>query len=123
MNTLYTISPLQIEQSKVESSVCINPEHDLFKGHFPQKPVVPGVSMIQMISDMVRLYIGKPVALKSAAQIKFLNLWLPEVADQADIVMNIMEAHIDSIKLNAQISINGKPLFKIRANFGRVDYL
>ena len=32
-------------------AVSINSEHEVFKGHFPQQPVVPGVFALQMIKE------------------------------------------------------------------------
>lgn len=34
-------------------TVKLNQNHDVYKGHFPQKPITPGVCTIQMIKECV----------------------------------------------------------------------
>ena len=49
MNDFYTISDLQTEEFSISCKATFNKDHDIFNGHFPGQPVVPGVCMMQMI--------------------------------------------------------------------------
>lgn len=35
--------------SKYKAVISINEQHDVFKGHFPGNPIMPGVCMMQII--------------------------------------------------------------------------
>jgi 3-hydroxyacyl-[acyl-carrier-protein] dehydratase len=67
------------EDQKVEFIVGIklNPDHIIFKGHFPGQPIVPGVTYIEMIREIMEVVIKKKLYLKEASNIKFLAITNP----------------------------------------------
>ena len=52
----------------------LNENHPVFKGHFPEKPVVPGVFVIQMITEILSDHLQKELIIKEISNVKFLNL-------------------------------------------------
>lgn len=79
MESLYKIEELkfnQIDQS-IFSRVSINQHHGLFNGHFPQFPILPGVSMIQILKDILQQATGFKLTLFKAENIKYLSLVQP----------------------------------------------
>jgi 3-hydroxyacyl-[acyl-carrier-protein] dehydratase len=55
-----------------------NPLHEIFKGHFPGNPVVPGVCMVQIIKDILKNIFKKDFTMKHALQLKFLAIVNPD---------------------------------------------
>jgi len=55
----------------------LNPGHEIFKGHFPGNPVVPGVCMVQIIKDILKNIYNKEFTMKQASQLKFLAVVNP----------------------------------------------
>ncbi|MEJ7587146.1 MAG: hypothetical protein WKI04_06260 [Ferruginibacter sp.] len=51
-----------------------NKDHKIFKGHFPGRPVVPGVCMMQLIKEILESSVAKPTRLISAGNLKFLSV-------------------------------------------------
>ena len=49
-----------------------------FKGHFPDKPILPGVCQIQCILVLLSKALKKNIILSSIKKIRFLNTVLPE---------------------------------------------
>ena len=39
-------------ENKFTAIVELNPEHKIYKGHFPEIPVAPGVTLIQMLQEI-----------------------------------------------------------------------
>lgn len=64
--------------NSILATIDLNANHNVFKGHFPQTPVLPGVSMIQIIKDLVEKSYHAPKLLKSASNIKYLSLVQPD---------------------------------------------
>jgi 3-hydroxyacyl-[acyl-carrier-protein] dehydratase len=55
----------------------LNAEHPVYKAHFPGNPITPGVCIIQMIKELVELYLRKKLFLKRVITAKFLNILSP----------------------------------------------
>lgn len=60
------------------AKIRINPEHEIFRGHFPGNPVVPGVCQIQMIRETLEFITGYQGLLLDADNIKFLSMIVPD---------------------------------------------
>lgn len=54
--------------------VAFNANHDIFKGHFPDMPVVPGVCQVQMLKEVLSQIFSKDLYVNTASSIKFLNI-------------------------------------------------
>ncbi len=51
--------------------VELNKSHDIFKGHFPDQPVLPGVCMMQMIREILETFFQEKLQLLKADDIRF----------------------------------------------------
>jgi len=77
-NTFYTVSGLSSTDNSVKALISINPAHDVFKGHFPQMPVVPGVCQLQIIKDILEEVSGTSLMMTNGDNIKFTGMILPD---------------------------------------------
>lgn len=75
---LYTIQTIENTEDTIEAQVYLNKDHEIFKGHFPGNPVMPGVCMIQMIKELTELRLDKKLFLVRATNIKFMAIINPE---------------------------------------------
>jgi 3-hydroxyacyl-[acyl-carrier-protein] dehydratase len=57
----------------------INWGHPIFEGHFPGRPVVPGVCLLQLVKELVSMGTGSDVRLIRADQIKFISMIAPDL--------------------------------------------
>ena len=69
----------------------LHKEHDVFKGHFPGNPIMPGVCMIQMIKELTEQVTGKALFLSAASNVKFMAKISPEENEIIDLVLTITE--------------------------------
>jgi 3-hydroxyacyl-[acyl-carrier-protein] dehydratase len=72
LNDFFRISNTESSATEIWAELFINADHQIFEGHFPNQPVVPGVCMMQMIKEIVEHIIGKHTNLVEAADMKFL---------------------------------------------------
>ena len=52
-------------------------QSEIFKGHFPHAPLVPGVCMLQLVKDTLAECTQGPLILGQASNIKFLSVITP----------------------------------------------
>lgn len=69
LNDLYIIDHLEAGAATLR----LNAEHPIFKGHFPERPVLPGACQLQMIRELLSHITAKNYRLQKAAAIKFIT--------------------------------------------------
>jgi 3-hydroxyacyl-[acyl-carrier-protein] dehydratase len=75
---LYTILTINKEaEDSAKVDVQLNPNHDIFKGHFPQQPVLPGACMVQMLRDILQKITDTKLEFHRGQNIKFISLVVP----------------------------------------------
>lgn len=104
-NDFYTIlSKNTISENSFSATISINEKHDIFNGHFPQNPVVPGVCMLQMVKDLLEDELQKTVHLKSIGNVKFTAVVNPTQNPTLDIKITYELTDGKSYKINSIIS-------------------
>jgi len=78
-NSFYTLQDETAGEGSFTAKVMYHAGHEIFSGHFPGQPVVPGVCTMQMVKELVEEQTGKKLLLQSTGQVKFLQLILPDV--------------------------------------------
>jgi 3-hydroxyacyl-[acyl-carrier-protein] dehydratase len=74
LNNLYTIQKITETEKIIQATVQLHAEHPIFKGHFPGHPVLPGVCMLEMISEITGSHLRERIRINSASMIKYLNM-------------------------------------------------
>ena len=78
LNNLYTIQSVSGMEKTIQATVLLHAEHAIFKGHFPGQPILPGVCMLEMISEITGNHLKQSFRIKTAPLIKYLNMIDPE---------------------------------------------
>ncbi len=82
-----------------------------FQGHFPGRPVVPGVCLVQSALVMLEKSQGVPVRLQEISNAKF---YAPATSgDALDVVCSIREKSGKDIRAEAVVSLHGKKIAEI----------
>ncbi|MBR4266285.1 MAG: hypothetical protein IKQ46_09545 [Bacteroidales bacterium] len=98
----YAIDNKQVqEDGSVIYSVSLNPGHDVYKGHFPEKPITPGVCNIQMIKELAEDAQGKQFTLKNIDRCRLTSMVTPDGSPKLDVKIQFDAA--DAYKLSATI--------------------
>ena len=82
LHSFFTINQTTQQEEKTVVEVDINPEHNVFEGHFPGNPVVPGVFLIQMIRETLEVLEQKKFRIDKADEIKFMNMVIPQQSNR-----------------------------------------
>lgn len=62
---------------------------DVYRGHFPHKPVSPGVCNIEMIKECVMMLTGQKLIIKGIKQCRLTAVASPEVCPEVDVTVAV----------------------------------
>jgi 3-hydroxyacyl-[acyl-carrier-protein] dehydratase len=65
-------------ENKINAVIELNPAHGIFKGHFPQQPIVPGVCQMHVLKEMMEEHTGKKLRMGNDDNIKFTGMIIPD---------------------------------------------
>ena len=78
LKDFYTLNTLQqIAANTYLCTLTLNAEHPIFKGHFPNNPVTPGVCMMQIIKNLTEEITEHKLFLAKTTNVKFMALINP----------------------------------------------
>jgi 3-hydroxyacyl-[acyl-carrier-protein] dehydratase len=72
------IDRIMHENGSIQATLSTNVESEIFKGHFPGQPVVPGACILQTLKEVLELALNKTLQLKRAGQLKFISMIMPD---------------------------------------------
>lgn len=113
----YTISSVEAQDQRIMAHVLVHEEDRLFDGHFPEKKVVPGVLMIDMVGAVLSRQLSRTVHLASASQIKFVGMWLPDECSEAQLSIEMRGQVDDVYSVSASIQDGDRILFTCKGKF------
>jgi len=100
--------------------INVNKEHDIFKGHFPDNPVMPGVCMMQIIKEITEEIVKDKLFMESCSNVKFMALINPNVHSELMLEIRISEEN-DKIKVNNITKFEDTVALKLTAIYKRVN--
>ena len=97
--------------------IRINPDHPIFEGHFPEQPIVPGVTYIEMIREIMEMVLNKELQLKEGTNIKFLAITNPLINAYLDIEFSLIQKEENLITAKVLITSENNPVIKFEGKF------
>ena len=65
------------------------PDCDVYRGHFPHKPVSPGVCNIEMIKECAMMLTGKSLKIKGIKQCRLTAIASPTVCPEVKVTISV----------------------------------
>ncbi|MCF8277755.1 MAG: hypothetical protein K9J17_13560 [Flavobacteriales bacterium] len=98
-------------------SARLNPDHEVYVGHFPEKPVAPGAALTQMVLDeAIRLTNGEK-KVTEFRQIKFLSVIDPTQVQDIELEFDFRERN--GVDMFTCVGRSGETnYFKLNGIFG-----
>ena len=116
MQKTYLVLEVHENEDDINYLIDIDFSHPVFKGHFPEKPVFPGVMMCDIVRHLVSDKLGIRVQLMLAKNIKFLRMIVPSEDDTYNVKISIIEDQ-EKYNIRAIISQNDDAYFKLNAEY------
>lgn len=113
---LYTIESFDKNDGSVAASVKLNKNHEVFKGHFPGNPIMPGVCTIQLVKELTERALDKELFLSVVSNVKFMAIINPEENDIVQVKLEISEEE-GTVKVKNTVSFEDTLALKLNATF------
>jgi 3-hydroxyacyl-[acyl-carrier-protein] dehydratase len=113
----YTINNFQKVDNAVKAELEFNVAHEIFAGHFPQQPVVPGVCMMQAVKELTEKALDTNLDLVSASDMKFLAVINPVLNNIVTAELKYTEDESGKINVVASLAKDSLTHFKFKGSF------
>lgn len=110
----YNVKEFNFTDNKLKSIIELNPEHDVFKGHFPNNPVTPGVCMLQILKELTEQATNTNLFIKECSNVKFMALINPETNPILVITIDINPLE-ENFKIKASANFDETVALKVNA--------
>lgn len=107
MNNLYTVPSFEFSSSKdkVTARISLNSEHEVFEGHFPGNPILPGVCTVQIALELLEKLTDRELRLVNAGNIKYLGFVNP--LTMIDLVFELAIIYAGESKIQCSTTVSG----------------
>ena len=78
LNDFFTLQSQEQVAGEYLFKILLNPEHVIFKAHFPGNPIVPGVCQIQIAKELLEVILKRPLGLVGAKKVKCIAVVTPQ---------------------------------------------
>jgi 3-hydroxyacyl-[acyl-carrier-protein] dehydratase len=107
----------EIDPNKYMVAVFINEGHDIFKGHFPGNPVMPGVTMMQIIKELTEEITKHTLVMHNISNVKFMALINPYDNPDLKIELDLIPSPADQIKIKGAVSFSNTTALKLNTTY------
>jgi 3-hydroxyacyl-[acyl-carrier-protein] dehydratase len=105
------------ESNGVHSTTLkINPSHEIYKGHFPGRPVTPGVILMQLFKEEAERLSRKDLRLNKASNVKFTAVVNPN-EDELLVLRSSLQEENGVVTLRGTAENNNLVAIKIQAEY------
>ena len=77
-NSLFYIDAINQKEDGVSYAIHLNPEHIIYKAHFPGKPITPGVCILKIGLELLSAAVDCELDISSVKNVKFLRILQPD---------------------------------------------
>jgi len=115
---LYNIKKINKQNNTVEAIIELNDQHEIFQGHFPDQPILPGVCILLMVREILETALNKKLFLSKADEIRFIEMIDPNKNNEIKFDIQIKQTDAQQINSNAKI-LNNKNVVcgKVKASY------
>ena len=71
IDDFFTIKSQHVSDGKADFRVKLNAEHFVYRAHFPNNPITPGVCLLQMTEELFSWLKGANFRIKTLKNVKF----------------------------------------------------
>ena len=102
LNNLYKILSGRIAADEAEFTLVFNPDHVIYKAHFPGEPITPGVCILQTGLELMEKAADEDLEISEVKNVKFLNILPP---DGAQVTARVSRLARDGENIKAQVEL------------------
>ena len=104
-NSLYTISDKRTDGKSILYQILLDKNHFIYKAHFPNEPITPGVCIIQIAKELLEDYLHEEYEISHVKNIKFLSVLSPLSTPSVTYTFDKITVLPDSNECKTQIQV------------------
>ena len=116
-NSLYTVTTVDKSEASITCAISLNSEHQIYKAHFPELPITPGVCIIQIGCELLNDALGKNMTLCEVANAKFLAVINPRDNYKIDYTFSKISTENGICKVTVTVHHNDVTFAKLSLRF------
>ena len=93
-----------LPQGQSGFNIILNPDHLIYKAHFPGQPVTPGVCILQMLQELLSIEVGKQLFINNIKNAKFISMMSPVTDSRVSVLFTLVEAQEGGVKAQGVVS-------------------
>ena len=114
------LSEEKISDSKYVITILVNEKHDVFKGHFPGNPIMPGVCMIQIIKELTESITKSTLMIQTLSNVKFMALINPEATPELRLELDVVTSEDNLVKVKNTTYFNETVALKLSNTYKKL---
>ena len=103
-DSLYTIVSESKGEGRHDFNIKLDPEHFIYKAHFPGEPITPGVCIMQIAKELLEEAVSEDLALSCVKNIKFLRIISPNEVTEVCYSLAKISREDDHIKVQVTVT-------------------
>lgn len=115
----YHITELIKHEDAFDAEIKLNADHEVYKGHFPERPVVPGVIQLQVIKEVLENVLGIHLMIREVAVAKYLRPVTPGENPFLHIRIDYKQGETGEYLINAWVTKNDTTFTKLKATLSK----
>jgi 3-hydroxyacyl-[acyl-carrier-protein] dehydratase len=115
------ISLEKTAESKYLAMILINEEHEVFQGHFPGNPIMPGVCMMQIIKELTEQITKSSLFMQSLSNVKFMALINPFNTPELRLELDVVTTDEGLIKVKNVSYFNETVALKLSSVYRKIQ--
>ncbi len=102
VDDLYTTRAIRITPKGFDADISFDETHEIYKAHFPENPITPGVCMLEVCKQLIEQYTACTLFMKTVKNIKFLQVIVP---NREQFVTFVVHCSQTDNEVSAQVTI------------------
>ncbi|MBF4464766.1 3-hydroxyacyl-ACP dehydratase [Flavobacterium sp. LC2016-12] len=115
------LSEEKTSDSKYSITILVNEKHEVFKGHFPGNPIMPGVCMIQIIKELTEKITQETLMIQTLTNVKFMALINPENNPELRLELDITLTEDNLVKVKNTTYFNETVALKLSNVYKKLE--
>lgn len=117
LHSFFEIEGVKEDEFGFLVDIKLQKNHPVYKGHFPDQPVAPGVFLIQMFVEILGELTNKNLRLESSANTKFTAIVDPNENPNMQVLVDFSFLDDETIKSRGILTKGDKKFFSIQGKF------
>jgi|SRR5579872_3404897 len=117
LGDLFIVDTLESGDGFLKAALRIRPEHRIFDGHFPGRPVLPGACLVQLIQELAAAATRADLQLATAGPVKFIAMVRPQVNGSLQVSARIDPAESGYLRVVAEAMQAEEVCFRFTGTF------